>query len=84
MKLSIKDFSRYPLTREDARKVISTLEAIPDEIDFSEVVSISHCFADELFSRLTVKKQPKIRNASPFVARILCSVTAQTPPSPAA
>jgi hypothetical protein len=74
MTLLIKNFSRLPLTREDAKRIALTVPC-PDQIDFSDVVSTSHCFADELFTRFSPVK-PVVVNASPFVARILCAAAA--------
>lgn len=69
MTVEIKRFTRHAWTREDARTIIASCTAQPDTLDFSDVVSISHCFADELFSRLAPAK-PRVTNATPFVARI--------------
>lgn len=74
MKLRIRDFTRCPLTREDAR-IMAQVCSCPEQIDFSEVISISHCFADELFSRFSPSK-PTVVNASPFVATVVSAVTA--------
>jgi hypothetical protein len=74
MTLKISSFTRYPLTREEARQILSSLPARPNEIDFSEVRSISHCFAHELFSNLQ-ESRPQILNATPFVENIISSVT---------
>jgi hypothetical protein len=74
MTLKVNEFSLYPLTREDARKIASAVPC-PKEIDFSDVVSVSHCFADELFS-LFLPAKPSVINASPFVSRIVCSAAA--------
>ena len=75
MTLKISSFTRYPLTRENARKILASLPARPNEIDFSEVRSLSHCFAHELFSALE-DSHPRIVNATPFVENIISSVTA--------
>jgi hypothetical protein len=72
MTLKIKEFSRFPLTREDAKRIALSFSDCPDQIDFSDVVSVSHCFADELFSHFAPEK-PLVVNASPFVARIVCA-----------
>ena len=69
MTLKIKHFSRFPWTREDASEIAKAVPC-PDKVDFSDVVSVTHCFADELFSRFHPAK-PKIVNASSFVARIV-------------
>jgi hypothetical protein len=74
MTLLIKDFSCLPLTREDAKRIALAVPC-PKQIDFSDVVSTSHCFADELFSQYAPVK-PVVVNASPFVARILCAAAA--------
>jgi hypothetical protein len=70
--LKVREFSRFPLTREDAKKIAKAVPC-PDQVDFSQVVSVSHCFADELFS-LFAPAKPKVINASPFVERIVVSV----------
>jgi len=67
--LIMKNFTRFAWTREDAKQVAVAVPC-PDKVDFSEVVSVTHCFADELFSRFSPAK-PEIVNASPFVARIV-------------
>jgi hypothetical protein len=72
--LKMKEFSRFPLTREDARK-ISLEVPCPERVDFTDVVSVTHCFADELFSRFSPAR-PSIVNASPFVARIVNAAAA--------
>jgi hypothetical protein len=74
MTIRIKEFSRFPITREDAKKIASAFPC-PDSVDFSDVVSVSHCFADELFSRFSPAK-PDVINASPFVARIVRAAAA--------
>jgi len=74
MTLKISNFTRYPLTREEARQILSSLPVRPNAIDFSEIRSISHCFAHELFSTLQ-DSQPQILNAAPFVENIVSSVT---------
>ena len=75
MTLKIKEFSRFPLTREDAKRIALSLSYLPEQIDFSDVSVVSHCFADELFSRLAPEK-PLVINASPFVARIVSAAAA--------
>jgi len=70
--LRIRDFSRCPLTREDAQSIARVCPA-PTQVDFSGVVSVSHCFADELFSRLSPAR-PEIINASTFVAKVVNAV----------
>lgn len=74
MTLVIKEFSCLPLTREDANRIIVS-NPCPDRVDFSDIVSVSHCFADELFSRL-LPHRPEIVNASPFVSRIVSATAA--------
>lgn len=74
MTLKIKDFSRYLLTREDAKRIALAVRR-PEQIDFSDVVSVSHCFADELFSLFSDHK-PVVLNASPFVHRIVSAAAA--------
>ena len=74
MTLLVKEFSRFPLTRDDAER-IATVVPCPERIDFSDVVTVSHCFADELFSRFS-PANPTIINASPFVARIVHAAAA--------
>jgi hypothetical protein len=66
--------NRFPWTREDARKIAKEVPR-PDKIDFSDVTSVTHCFADELFSRFSPAR-PEIVNASPFVARIVNTAAA--------
>jgi hypothetical protein len=66
--LRIKEFNRFPWTREDAKQIASAVPC-PDRVDFSDVASVTHCFMDELFSRFSSK--PRIVNASPFVRRIV-------------
>jgi hypothetical protein len=75
MTLKIKEFSRFPLTRKDAQRIALSSPYRPEKIDFSDVVAVSHCFADELFMRFAPQK-PLVVNASPFVARIVSAVTA--------
>lgn len=70
MVLSIKDYTVLPLTREDATFIVASVPVCPDKLDFSDVASVSHCFADELFSRY-LPATPKVVNATPFVKRIL-------------
>jgi hypothetical protein len=67
--VTLKVKTRLAWTREDARRIALEVPC-PDRVDFSEVVNVTHCFADELFSRLSPAK-PEIVNASPFVARIV-------------
>jgi hypothetical protein len=74
MTLTISKFSRYPLTRDDARHMLESYCALPNEIDFLHVRSISHCFAHELFSQFPPTTNPRITNATPFVERIVSSV----------
>jgi hypothetical protein len=74
MTLRISSFTQYPLTREEARQILSSLPVRPDAIDFSDLRSISHCFAHELFSTLR-DFRPQILNAAPFVENIVSSVT---------
>lgn len=73
MTLKISNFTRYPMTRDDARSILSSLAARPEKVDFSEIRSISHCFAHEFVSSFS-ETQPQILNACPFVERILSSV----------
>lgn len=72
MTLKISDFTRYPMTREDARWILSSTVVCPEQVDFSEIKSISHCFAHEFFSSFSVR--PQVLNASAFVERIVSSV----------
>jgi hypothetical protein len=65
----MKRFSCLPLTREEAKRIALAVPC-PKQVDFADVESISHCFADELFSRFSPAR-PEIINASPFVARIV-------------
>lgn len=74
MTLKVSNFTRYPLMREDARRMLSALGVPPSQIDFSEVRSISHCFAHELVSNLDSTDKLMILNASPYVERIISSV----------
>jgi hypothetical protein len=67
--LKVKNFSLCPFTREEARHIVEAVPC-PERLDFTDVVSVSHCFADELFSRISPAR-PEIVNASPFVERIL-------------
>jgi hypothetical protein len=71
MTLVVKDHNRFPWTRADAKKMAKAFRR-PDAVDFTGIASISHCFADELFSQFA--DAPKVINASPFVARIVHSV----------
>lgn len=73
MTLKISEFTRYPLTRDDARQMLASCSALPDTLDFSEIISVSHCFADELMSKFT--RSPKVLNACPFVQRIVSAVS---------
>jgi hypothetical protein len=57
---------------EDGKQIALAVPC-PDAVDFSGVRSVTHCFADELFSSFPT--MPKIVNASPFVTRILRAVT---------
>ena len=75
MTLRVKDFNRFPWTRDDARQMAMAVPC-PDIIDFTDVSSLTHCFADELFSCFSAK--PTIINASAFVARIVHAVTSQS------
>lgn len=72
MTLELKNYTRYAWTREDAKEIAMAVPC-PDRVDFSDVVSVTHCFADELFSRFSPAK-PEVVNASPFVARIVQAV----------
>lgn len=72
MTLRIKEFSRFPLTREDAKRIALAVPC-PDEVDFSEVVSVSHCFADELFTRFAPAR-PTVVNAPSFVRKVAAGV----------
>jgi hypothetical protein len=75
MVLNIKDYTVLPLTREDATIIIAAAPVCPDTLDFSDVASVSHCFADELFSRY-LPSTPEVVNATPFVKRILAAAAA--------
>jgi hypothetical protein len=70
--LRVMEFSQFLLTREDAKKIASIYPR-PDSIDFSDVVSISHCFADELFNQFAPAK-PTVVNAPAFVERVAAAV----------
>jgi hypothetical protein len=71
--LELKNYTRLAWTRESAKKIAMAVPC-PDRVDFSDVVSVTHCFADELFSRFS-SSRPEIVNASPFVARIVDAAT---------
>jgi hypothetical protein len=76
MVLNIKDYTVLPLTREDATIIIiASAPVCPDKLDFSDIASVSHCFADELFSRY-LPATPEVVNATPFVKRILAAAAA--------
>jgi hypothetical protein len=75
MVLNIKDYTVLPLTREDATIIIASAPVCPDKLDFSDIASVSHCFADELFSRY-LPATPEVVNAKPFVKRILAAAAA--------
>jgi hypothetical protein len=70
--MTVKVSTVHPMTRQDARDILARFASRPDTIDFSRVRTISHCFADELFSHLPAST--RVLNASPFVQRILSSV----------
>jgi len=74
MTLKLSEYSQFAWTREEARDIANSVSQ-PDSIDFSDVVSISHCFADELFTQFAPNK-PTVVNASPFVSRIVTSAAA--------
>jgi hypothetical protein len=75
MVLNVRDFTAFPVTREDARTIIASISVCPDQLDFANVISVSHCFADELLSTLS-PASPQIVNASPYVNRILRAAAA--------
>jgi hypothetical protein len=70
--LHIRDFSRFLLTREDAKKIALAVPC-PDAVDFSEIVSVSHCFADELFNRFAPNR-PTVLDAPSFVEKVASAV----------
>jgi hypothetical protein len=74
MTLTIKQFTCLPMLRDDARIMLSSMSAPPEKIDFSEIESITHCFADELFRNLPASAALSVSNASPYVQRIVSAV----------
>jgi hypothetical protein len=74
MTLTIRQFTCLPMSREDARQMLDTVSAPLERIDFSEIESVSHCFAHELFCNLPAHSAPAISNASPYVERIVSAV----------
>jgi hypothetical protein len=73
MTLKISEFTRFPLTRDDARQMLAACPSLPDTLDFDGIFSVSHCFADELMSNFA--RSPKVLNACPFVQRIVSAVS---------
>jgi hypothetical protein len=68
--LYLASYSRFPITRADA-ELLSTRYPLPsvEAVDCRGVYSASHCFADELFSRIGHDAQ--ILNASGYVQRVM-------------
>lgn len=69
MILRLETFTCFPMTRVDAERMLSKLDvASIVAVDFTRIKAVSHCFSDELFTRIGHDVQ--ILNASEFVHRI--------------